>query len=273
MIDKVFVFGDKDVADVMVAKPDVVGGLDRPAARGGARRRPRLAVHALSGLPRVARRHRRRPPRARPLQRDPRPWARRGPARGAAAAGVRRPRDEGPRLAPAGVPEARTTTSPSWSTSTAGWSGSRRSRICSRRSSARSRTSSTSPRSRSSRSARTRTASTGCSRSTSSTSASAPSCRTRTSNTVAGFVFGQLGRVAGAGRRRLLRRDALRRARGGRQPNRADRSDVRAAARASPRRVRGLHRRGRRRVAESSLRREGAGPAESPQGFGVRLSR
>ena len=75
MIDKVFVFGDKDVADVMVAKPDVVRRLGRHAARGGARGRPRLALHALPRLPRVARRHRRRPPRARPLQGDSRPRA------------------------------------------------------------------------------------------------------------------------------------------------------------------------------------------------------
>ncbi len=40
--------------------------LDRAPTRGGAAARPRVAVHALSGLPRVARRHRRRPARARP---------------------------------------------------------------------------------------------------------------------------------------------------------------------------------------------------------------
>ena len=47
--------------------------LGRPAARGGARGRPRLAVHALPGLPRVDRRDRRHPARARPRAGDARP--------------------------------------------------------------------------------------------------------------------------------------------------------------------------------------------------------
>ena len=54
---------------MMVAKPDVVAiSVEMPPEEALARR-ARLAVHALSGLPRDARRHRRRPPRPRPLQR------------------------------------------------------------------------------------------------------------------------------------------------------------------------------------------------------------
>ena len=112
LIEKVFVFGDKDVADVMVREAGRGRGLDRHAARGGARRRARLAVHALPRLSRVARRHRRRPPRARPVQRDPRPRAHRPRAGVAAAAGVRRPRDEGPRRRCCRSFGARTATSP-----------------------------------------------------------------------------------------------------------------------------------------------------------------
>ena len=50
----------------MVPRPDVVGLVDRPAARRGAAQRARVAVHALPGLSRVARRHRRHPPHPRP---------------------------------------------------------------------------------------------------------------------------------------------------------------------------------------------------------------
>ena len=57
------------------------GDLGRHAARGGASRGRRLAVHALPRLPRVARRDRRHPPRPRPLRRDPRPRHRVGRAR------------------------------------------------------------------------------------------------------------------------------------------------------------------------------------------------
>ena len=56
MLYKVFDFADKEVADVMVPRPEVVAlSVDLPpeeALAGGAR----LAVHALPGLPRVARR-------------------------------------------------------------------------------------------------------------------------------------------------------------------------------------------------------------------------
>ena len=81
-------------------------------------------------------------------------------ARGAAPAGVRRARDEGPRRAARGVPARRTSTWRSSSTSTARRRASSRSRTCSRRSSATSRTSSTSPTSRSSGSTRRRSGST-----------------------------------------------------------------------------------------------------------------
>ena len=51
MLYKVFDFADKEASDVMVPRPDVVGISDRDGARGGAARRARVAVHALSGLP------------------------------------------------------------------------------------------------------------------------------------------------------------------------------------------------------------------------------
>ncbi len=56
MVYKVFDFADKEAHEVMV--PAAAGGraLGRPPAAGGARRRDRLALHALPGLSRVARR-------------------------------------------------------------------------------------------------------------------------------------------------------------------------------------------------------------------------
>ena len=69
MLYKVFDFADKEVSDVMVPRPEVVAlSIDLPpeeALRGG----DRVAVHALPGLPRLARRDRRRPARARPASR------------------------------------------------------------------------------------------------------------------------------------------------------------------------------------------------------------
>ena len=97
MLYKVFDFASKEVHEVMVPRPEVVAHLGRPAARGGARGRDRLAVHALPGLPRVAGRHRRRPPRPRPLLRAPRPRHRAGADRGPATPRLRRPGDQGPR--------------------------------------------------------------------------------------------------------------------------------------------------------------------------------
>ena len=77
MLYKVFDFADKEVADVMVPRPEVVAlSVDLPPERG-ARGGARLAVHALPGLPRVARRDRRHPPRARPRPGDARPRRRR----------------------------------------------------------------------------------------------------------------------------------------------------------------------------------------------------
>ena len=139
---------------MMVPRPEVVGDLGRHAAGGGARRDARLAVHPLPGLPRLARRDHRHPARARPLLGAARPRDRRGRDRRAAAARLHRPRDEGSGRAARRVPQARTSTWRSSSTSTARRRGSSRSRTCSRRSSARSRTSSTCRTSRSSGSTR-----------------------------------------------------------------------------------------------------------------------
>ena len=58
--------------------------LRRPAAGAGAAGRARVAVHALSGLPRLARRDRRRAPRARPDRGDARARDRVGAGRGPA---------------------------------------------------------------------------------------------------------------------------------------------------------------------------------------------
>ena len=86
---------------MMVPRPEVVAlSIDLPPeeclARGD-----RLAVHPLPGLPRVARRHRRHPPRARPLLRDARAGHRAGRDRGRRPARPHRPGDEGPRRAAA----------------------------------------------------------------------------------------------------------------------------------------------------------------------------
>ena len=71
--------------------------LDRPAPRGVPRRRHRLSLHALSGLPRDARQHRRHPARARSLLGPGRPRDRERPRRGDRPRRLHRPRDEGPR--------------------------------------------------------------------------------------------------------------------------------------------------------------------------------
>ena len=60
MLYKVFDFAEKEASDVMVPRPDVVGlSIDLPPDEA-LRERARLALHALPGVPRVARRHRRR---------------------------------------------------------------------------------------------------------------------------------------------------------------------------------------------------------------------
>src|SRR5919206_318184 len=78
----------------------------RPVGRPPTRRVPAgrdgVALHALPGLPRVARRHRRDPPRPRPLRRARRPRARGRRGGAARPPRLRRPRDEGPRGAPDG---------------------------------------------------------------------------------------------------------------------------------------------------------------------------
>ncbi len=82
MLYKVFDFADKEVSDVMVPRPEVVAISVELPPRRGAPGRPRLAVHALPGLSRVARRHRRRAARPRPDRGDARPRPRGGQHRG-----------------------------------------------------------------------------------------------------------------------------------------------------------------------------------------------
>ena len=149
--------------------------LGRDASGGGATSGRRLAVHAVSGLPRLAGRGRRHPPRPRSLRRDPRlrDRVRRArvdrPSRPTSCRRRRISRRSSPTSA------ARSSTWRSSSTSTATWTASSRSRTCSRRSSATSRTSSIFPTRRSSASTRRTSASTGRTRSTTSTRSSRPS--------------------------------------------------------------------------------------------------
>ena len=180
MLYKVFDFADKEVHEVMVPRPEVVAiSISLPSEEALAVA-ARLAVHALSGLPGLARRDRGDPARARPLPRAARPRDRPGRARascsGPSTSSPRRRTSR--RCWPSSA--SRTSTWPSSSTSTARCRGSSRSRTCSRRSSARSRTSSTSRTSRSSGSTTRTSASTARSRSTTSTSSSGPSSRSRT---------------------------------------------------------------------------------------------
>ena len=85
-------------------RPEVVMiSVDLPAA-GVPRRDRRLAVHALPGVPRLGRRDRRHPPRPRPVQGALRPRDRQRRHRGAAADAVLRPGDQGPGRAAGRVP-------------------------------------------------------------------------------------------------------------------------------------------------------------------------
>ena len=104
MLYKVFDFADKEAHDVMVPRPEVVAlSVDLP---------PEEALAAVIDSPYtrypvyrgVARRHHRRPPRPRPLPRALRPRDRERRHRGHRPPGLRRPGDEGPRVAPGGVP-------------------------------------------------------------------------------------------------------------------------------------------------------------------------
>ena len=80
------------------------GDLDRAARGGGPPGGPRLAVHALPGLPRLGRRHRGRAPHPRPDRGALRARDRIGLARRPRPPGVHGSRDEGPRRAPDRVP-------------------------------------------------------------------------------------------------------------------------------------------------------------------------
>ena len=97
--------------------------LGRPPAGGGAPGGARVAVHALPGLPRLARRDRRRAARARPDRGDARARDRDRPGRGLGASRVHGSRDEGSRRAPHRVP-APNQHMAIVSTSTAPWRGS-----------------------------------------------------------------------------------------------------------------------------------------------------
>ena len=209
MLYKVFDFADKEVHEVMVPRPQVVAISARPAAGGGARGAPRVAVHALSGLPRLARRDPRHPARARPLlARCTSAGSRSVEIERAPAARLHRPGDEGPRRAARRVPQAEPAHGGRRRRVRQRCRASSRSRTCSRRSSARSRTSSTCPTSRSSASTSTTSASTAPSRSTTSTSSSAPRSRSRTTTRWPGFVFGLLGRAPEVGDEVTTRRDS-----------------------------------------------------------------
>ena len=146
MLYNVFDFADKEVSDVMVPRPEVVGARGRHAAGGVPEGRGRVAVHALSRLPRVARRDRRRPPRPRPVPRRRAVGRHRRTSRSSRCSARR---TSSPRrrtsLRCCASSAARRSTWRSSSTSTARWRASSRSRTCWRRSSARSRTSSTFP--------------------------------------------------------------------------------------------------------------------------------
>ena len=208
MLYKVFDFADKEAVGRDGAAARGRGALRRDAARGGTRRGARLAVHALPGLPRVARRHRRRAARPRPGLGAQRPRHRRRRAGRAPAPRVRRAGDEGSRRAARRVPahepahgdRRRRVRLDGWASS--------RSRTCSRRSSGTSRTSSTCPTSRSSGSTSGRSGSTARSPSTTSTRSSGRRSTQEDYHTVAGYVFDHLGRAAEPGDE--VRADGLR---------------------------------------------------------------
>ena len=105
MLHKVFEFADKDAADVMVPRPDVVAlpvemPVRRPAEPGAA-----PPLHALPGVRGRPGRRARHPPRARPVQRDERPRDR-APGRADAAprTPIVVPETKAPGRAAGGVP-------------------------------------------------------------------------------------------------------------------------------------------------------------------------
>ena len=222
MLDKVFDFADKDVADVMVPRPDVVALSVDLAAGGGARGRARLAVHALPGLPRVARRDRRHPPRPRPRSaRSTSAGSRRRRSRIAAAPATMVPETQGPRRASDRVPAHEPAHRDRVRRVRGRWRGSSRSRTCSRRSSARSRTSSTSPEETVEQIDEDTVRIDGMFTIDDFNEQFDVELPDEDYHTVGGFVF---GRSAGrrAGRRGRLRRDAFPRRRGRGPAHRAD---------------------------------------------------
>ena len=150
MLYKVFDFADKEVADVMVPRPEVVAlSIELP---------PEEALAAMIDSPYTRYPVYRGsldeivgdPARARPVLGADRPRDRRRPGRGARPAGAHRPRDEGPGRAARRVPPHEPAHGDRRRRVRRASRGSSRSRTCSRRSSARSRTSSTCRTSRSS---------------------------------------------------------------------------------------------------------------------------
>ena len=180
MLYKVFDFADKEVSDVMVPRPEVVALSVELPPEQALQAVLDSPVHALPGLPRLARRDRRRAPRARPDRGDARARDRVGACGGSDPTGVHGPRDEGSRGAADGVPapEPAHGDRPRRVREHGGHRHARgRARGDRRRDRGRVR-----PAGRVGRARRrpTRFASTGRSRSTTSTSSSGSSCRRRT---------------------------------------------------------------------------------------------
>ena len=200
MLYKVFDFAEKEAADVMVPRPDVVGLADRAAPeeamrRCSSRRTPAIRCSAESLDDIVGILHIRALVAALEDGRS----AATSQLESLLHSGVRRARDEGPRRPAQRVPAARTSTWRSSSTSTARRPASSRSRTCSRRSSATSRTSSTSRTSRSSGSTTRRIRIDGSFTIDDFNEQFGTEIDDEDFHTVAGFVFGHLGRAAEVG--------------------------------------------------------------------------
>ena len=225
MLHKVFEFADKDAADVMVPRPDVVARAGRAAGGGDAAARALPPVHPLSGLRRASsttssacctcatcsRRCTTAACERRRRALDPARRRSSCPRRSRSTSSW--PSSSAPR-----------TTWRSWSTSTARSRASSRSRTCSRRSWARSATSSTCPRRASVRIGRGRVRLGGSFPIEEFNERFGTHLPDDDYHTVGGFVFGELGRAPKVGdsvelRRRPVRGERDRRAahrRGGR---------------------------------------------------------